>query len=406
MKKRTIAIFTGNRAEYGLQYPILQAVNKHPQLDYRLVVSGAHLDANFGRTLDEIRQDGFRIDAEVKIEMDANSLFATAQAIGSGVVAISRAFAELKPDIAVIYADRFEGLAAVIAASQMNIPTAHVEGGDLTEGGALDDSVRHAMTKLAHLHFTTNQQATNRILAMGEEDWRVHTVGFPAIDLISEGRYAQPDEIVERLGLDLKRPIVLFTQHSVTTEFDQAAVQLEPSLSALETTANDGIQIILTYPNNDAGGRQIIERLELFSKRKVANIQIHRSLGRHLYHGVLALAKNPSMRVACAGNSSSGLKETPAFGCPAVDIGSRQEGRLRGGNLVSVGYDSQEIITAIKRCLFDEDFRATCRTAENPYWLGDAGSKIAKVLAEVTLDQNLIRKKMTLRGEVRDGWFR
>jgi UDP-N-acetylglucosamine 2-epimerase (non-hydrolysing)/GDP/UDP-N,N'-diacetylbacillosamine 2-epimerase (hydrolysing) len=166
------------------------------------------------------------------------------------------------------------------------------------------------------------------------------------------------------------------------------------------------MQIILTYPNNDAGGRQIIERLEVFSKRKVANIQIHRSLGRHLYHGVLALAKNSSMRVACAGNSSSGLKETPAFGCPAVDIGSRQEGRLRGGNLVSVGYDSQEIISAIKRCLFDEDFRATCRTAENPYWLGDAGPKIAKVLAEVKLDQNLIRKKMTLKGDVKAGWFR
>ena len=404
--KRTIAVFTGNRAEYGLQFPILRAIDRHSALDYRLIVSGAHLDANFGRTFEEIRKDGFRIDAEVKIEMDAGSLFSAAQAIGSGVIQISKTLAQISPDMMVVYADRFEGLAAVIASSQMNIPTAHVEGGDLTEGGALDDSVRHAMTKLSHLHFTTNQQATNRILGMGEESWRIHTVGFPAIDLISEGRYAQPDEIVERLGLDLKRPIVLFTQHSVTTEFNQAAAQLEPSLSALEATANDGIQIILTYPNNDAGGRQIIERLEVFSKRKVANIQIHRSLGRHLYHGVLALAKNPSMRVACAGNSSSGLKETPAFGCPAVDIGSRQEGRLRGGNLVSVGYDSQEIISAIKRCLFDEDFRATCRTAENPYWLGDAGPKIAKVLAEVTLDQNLIRKKMTLRGEVRDGWFR
>lgn len=406
MSLRTVAIFTGNRAEYGLQYPILRAVNKHPDLDYRLIVSGAHLDANFGRTLEEIRNDGFKIAAEVKIEMDAGSLFSTAQAIGSGIIEISKALAELKPDMMVVYADRFEGLAAVIASSQMNIPTAHIEGGDLTEGGALDDSVRHAMTKLSHLHFTTNQQATNRILGMGEEAWRVHTVGFPAIDLISEGRYAQSEEIVDRLGLDLSRPVVLFTQHSVTTEFDHAVSQLEPSLSALEQAAREGIQVILTYPNNDAGGRQIIERLEAFRDRKIPNTQVHRSLGRNLYHGVLALAKNPSVRIACVGNSSSGLKETPAFGCPTANIGSRQEGRLRGMNVFDAGYDSAEIGSAIRRCLFDEDFRQLCRTAENPYWLGDAGPKIAKVLAEVALDQSLIRKKMTLKGEIRDGWFR
>ncbi|UCV28970.1 UDP-N-acetylglucosamine 2-epimerase [Ferribacterium limneticum] len=406
MRLRTIAIFTGNRAEYGLQYPILRAVDNHPDLDYRLIVSGAHLDANFGRTLEEIRSDGFRIDAEVKIEMDAGSLFSTAQAIGSGIIEISKVLAELKPDMMVVYADRFEGLAAVIASSQMNIPTAHIEGGDLTEGGALDDSVRHAMTKLSHLHFTTNQQATNRILGMGEEAWRVHTVGFPAIDLISEGRYAHPDEIAERLGLNLFRPVVLFTQHSVTTEFDQAVSQLEPSLAALEELATDGVQVILTYPNNDAGGRQIIERLEEFRHRKVANTQVHRSLGRHLYHGVLALAKHDSILVACVGNSSSGLKETPAFGCPTVNIGSRQEGRLRGMNVVDAGYDRQEISSAIRRCLFDDGFRQQCHKVENPYWLGDAGPKIAEVLAEVALDQNLIRKKMTLKGEIRDGWFR
>lgn len=406
MSKRTIAIFTGNRAEYGLQFPILRAVDQHPDLDYRLLVSGAHLDGNFGHTLDEIRNDGFRIDAEVKIEMDARSLFATAQAIGSGILEISKVLADLKPDIMVVYADRFEGFAAVIASTQMNIPTAHIEGGDLTEGGALDDSVRHAMTKLSHLHFTTNQQASNRILGMGEESWRVHTVGFPAIDLISERRYAKADEVFERLGLNPGQPIVLFTQHSVTTEFDHAVAQLLPSLKAIEELAVTGVQVILTYPNNDAGGRQIIERLEAFRERKVANTQVHRSLGRHLYHGVLALARNPELRVACVGNSSSGLKETPAFGCPTVNIGSRQEGRLRGENVLDADYSSADIVSAIRRCLFDEDFRRVCRHAENPYWLGDAGPKIAHVLASVALDQNLIRKRMTLNGDVKDGWFR
>lgn len=406
MNKRVIAIFTGNRAEYGLQYPILRAVDHHPSLDYRLLVSGAHLDANFGRTLDEIRNDGFRIDTEVTIEMDAESLFGTAQAIGSGIIEISKSLQRMKPDMMVVYADRFEGLAAVIAATQMNIPTAHVEGGDLTEGGALDDSVRHAMTKLAHLHFTTNEQASNRILAMGEESWRVHTVGFPAIDLISEGRFAAPDEIGEKLGLDFSRPIVLFTQHSVTTEFDQAPAQLTPSLVAIEELARQGVQVILTYPNNDAGGRQIIEQLEAFKSQSLPNTQVHRSLGRHLYHGVLALARKPEMQIACVGNSSSGLKETPAFNCPTVNIGSRQSGRLRGENVLDAGYDKFQIVEAVRRCLFDESFRQTCRVAANPYWLGDAGPKIAEVLATVPLDQALLRKRMTLRGEVRDGWYR
>lgn len=406
MKQRTIAVFTGNRAEYGLQYPILRAIDRHPDLDYRLLVSGAHLDPNFGSTLDEIRADGFHIDAEVKIEMDAASLFATAQAIGSGILAISRVLNDLRPDMMVVYADRFEGLAAVIAASQMNIPTAHVEGGDLTEGGALDDSVRHAMTKLAHLHFTTNQQASNRILAMGEESWRVHTVGFPAIDLISEGRFASANEVAEKLGLDMSRPVMLFTQHSVSTEFSQSAEQLAPALVAIEHLAAEGVQTILTYPNNDAGGQAIIEQLEAFGAANIPGTQVRRSLGRHLYHGVLALARDASLRVACVGNSSSGLKETPAFGCPTVNIGSRQEGRLRGENVLDADYDTDSISAAMRRCLYDEDFRTLCCRAENPYWLGNAGPKIAEVLATVPLDQRIIRKRMTLKGEMRDGWFR
>jgi UDP-hydrolysing UDP-N-acetyl-D-glucosamine 2-epimerase len=406
MSRRKIAIFTGNRAEYGLQYPILRAIDAHPALEYQLIVSGAHLDPLFGRTLEEIRNDGFRVAAEVKIEMDAASLFSTAQAIGSGVLSLSRILAELRPDVVVVYADRFEGLAAVIAASQMNFPTAHVEGGDLTEGGALDDSVRHAMTKLAHLHFTTNKQATNRVLAMGEESWRVHTVGFPAVDLIEEARYATPGEIRSRLGLDLNRPIVVFTQHSVTTEFDRADTQINSSLVALEKLAMAGVQVVITYPNNDAGGRAMIECIEALAARKIAGISVHRSMGRYFYHGVLALCRHPSAHVVCAGNSSSGIKETPALGCPAVNIGSRQDGRLRGSNVIDVDYDADQIAAAIDRCLHDEEFRERCRRADNPYHLGNAGKKIADVLASVALDERLLRKRMTLRGETHDGWFR
>jgi UDP-hydrolysing UDP-N-acetyl-D-glucosamine 2-epimerase len=406
MSKRVIGVFTGNRAEYGLQYPVLKAIDEHPDLDYRLIVSGAHLDKNFGRTLEEIKNDGFRIDAEVKIEMDAGTLVANVQAIGSGILAVGEALQDLEPDIMVVYADRFEGLAAVVASTQMNVPTGHIEGGDLTEGGALDDSVRHAMTKLSHLHFTTNQQASNRILAMGEEAWRVHTVGFPAIDLISQGNFATPDEVRDRLQVDLEKPIILFTQHSVTTEFERAAAQAAPALEAFEELAREGVQIIATYPNNDAGGRAIIEKLQAFDARSIENVQVHRSLGRYLYHGVLALAKLPGAKVACVGNSSSGIKETPVFGCPTVNIGSRQAGRLRGQNVTDADYCAADILATVRRCFDEPAFREKCRMTDNPYYLGDAGKKIAAVLASVPVDQALIRKKMTLVGESRDGWYR
>ncbi len=406
MTRKTVAIFTGNRAEYGLLVPVIRAVDRHPGLECRLIVSGAHLDPHFGRTLEEIEKDGFTVHAKVKIDMDADTLYATAQAIGTGVLSMSRALDRIRPDMLVVYADRFEGFAAIIAGTQMNVPTAHIEGGDITEGGALDDSVRHAMTKLAHLHFTTNQQATNRILAMGEEPWRVHTVGFPAIDLIQDGNFADAAAVAGQLNLDLARPVVLFTQHSVTTEFDQAVAQLAPSLEAMTQLAREGTQVIMTYPNNDAGGRAIIAALESVRETAPVGIQIHRSLGRYLYLGVLALARDPSRRVACVGNSSSGIKETPAFGCPTVNIGSRQKGRLRATNVIDVGYDSAAIVRAVYRCLSDQDFRGLCRACHNPYGTGDAGKKIADILARTPLNADLLRKEMTLKGEIKDGWYR
>ncbi len=406
INNKVIAVFTGNRAEYGLQFPVLKAIDMHPKLDYRLIVSGAHLDKNFGQTLDEIKKDGFRIDEEVKIQMDAETLESNVQAIGSGIISIGKALTKLKPDMLVVYADRFEGMAALVASTQMGIPTAHIEGGDLTEGGALDDSVRHAMTKLAHLHFTTNQQASNRILGMGEESWRVHTVGFPAIDLISEGNYASPEEIISCLNLDLDNPIILFTQHSVTTEFDAATDQVSTSLGALEALADQGVQVIATYPNNDAGGMAITNKLDEMNSRSISGIQVYRSLGRYMYHGILALAKNPKYRIACVGNSSSGIKETPVFGCPTVNIGSRQKGRLRGKNVIDVKYDKQTILGAVQTCFRDKDFRKACRETDNPYYLGDAGKKIADIIASTPINEKLIRKRMTLSGESKNGWYR
>ncbi|MEY4686214.1 MAG: hypothetical protein RIR76_237, partial [Verrucomicrobiota bacterium] len=228
IKKRRIAVFTGNRAEYGLQYPILRALVADNRFEVFLLAGGAHLQRDFGETVAEIEADGFRVFRQVDITMEHDTLFSTAQAIGTGILSLSKILDELRPDFLVVYADRYESFAAMITGSQMNIPTAHIEGGDYTEGGALDDSVRHAMTKLAHLHFTTNEQAAERVRRLGEEPWRVFTVGFPALDLVAAGEFAQPTELVAEFGLDLKRPVILYCQHSVTTEFERAAEQVRP----------------------------------------------------------------------------------------------------------------------------------------------------------------------------------
>lgn len=392
--KRKIVVFTGNRAEYGLQYPILKAIAQDPRLEYYLLVSGAHLKEDFGRTLDEINADGFQIYAEVKIDMPEDNLFATAQAIGSGILSVSRILADLKPDFLVIYADRYESFSAAIASTQMGIATVHVEGGDYTEGGALDDCVRHAITKLAHLHFTTNEQAAERIRQMGEEPWRIFNVGLPALDLVAARYYANPEEVRRRFNLSSDRPTLIFTQHSIATEYEQAAEQVRPALEALKEVGRAwGCEIIVTYPNDDAGGRRIVREIEKLEDEKLPFFRICRSVGRYHYHGILNIA------AACIGNSSSGIKETPAFHCPCVNIGSRQRGRLRADNVIDVGYDKEEIKRAIWRCLHDDGFKIRVRQCVNPYGAGNAGPRIVDVLAGIRIDERLIQKKMAWSSE-------
>jgi len=389
---RTVAVFTGSRAEYGLQYPILLAIAADPRLEYRLLAGGAHLDEDFGTTLDEIHADGFDVHARIDIAMEHDTLLATAQAIGTGIVSLSRALDELSPDWLVVYGDRYESLAAVIAGTQMGIPTAHVEGGDYTEGGALDDSVRHAMTKLAHLHFATNAAAAERILRLGEEPWRVHTVGLPSLDLAASGRYAAPELVLQDLELDVLRPILLFCQHSVATEAEKAAEQIRPSLQALTKLAGDGFQAVITYPNSDAGGRRMIAEIELLRGQR--GIHIVKSLGGQRFLGLLH-AIGRLGRGAFVGNSSAGIKETPIFGCPVVNVGPRQQGRLRGDNVLDVPYDAALIEAAVRRCVEDEDFRSRCRSGRNPYGSGDSGRLVAEILATTPIGRSILQKKMT-----------
>jgi UDP-hydrolysing UDP-N-acetyl-D-glucosamine 2-epimerase len=388
--RRRIALFTGNRAEYGMQFPILRAIDADPRLDYQLLVSGAHLKDDFGKSVTEIENDGFKITRQIEMDTPGDDMFATATAIGIGTTATARALTELAPDLVIVYADRFESFAAMIASTQSGFPTAHVEGGDYTEGGALDDSVRHAMTKLAHLHFTTNDEATERILGLGEEPWRVKTVGLPALDLIRDGLFTQPDEIYSKYGFDSSRPVIVFTQHSVATEYAESADQIRPALQALKEVAEEvNAQVLITYPNDDAGGRLIMAEINKVPEQIPGGFQITASVGRPDYHGLLNIAD------VCVGNSSSGIKETAAFHCPSVNIGSRQQGRLRADNIIDVGYVKDEIKAAILKSLNDEQFAERVRNAINPYGAGDAGHQIADFVAKVDLDTRLLQKRMT-----------
>lgn len=395
--RRKIAVFTGNRAEYGLLLPIIQLIHQHSALELQLFVAGAHLDPAYGRTVDQIKAAGFPIAAEIKIDLADDNLFGTAMAIGQGIQFMAEALQQHQPDLLVVYADRFEGFAAVIAASQMRIAVAHVEGGDVTEGGALDDSVRHAMTKLSHLHFTTHQAAADNVQQMGEEAWRIFNVGLPSIDGIVQGKLASAVDIQQRFSLDVTRPLLLFTQHSVTTQFDQTEHQIKASLQALRHFLAQGVQVITTYPNNDAGGALIIAQLQQFREQLSpalrALLWLEPSLGSFLYHGILALAKDPLRQIVCVGNSSSGIKETPIFGCPTVNIGSRQDGRLRAGNVLDCGNEPTAIIKAIDQCLTDPVFRKQCQQVENPYGTGQAAVQMVEVLANIEIDQRLIAKK-------------
>ena len=393
-RPRKVAMFTGNRSEYGLQFPILRALAADARLDYYLLVGGAHLREDFGSTAAEIEADGFRVHSEVRTPVRPASRAYTAQSIADVVASVSCILSQLAPDLMLTYGDRFESFAAMIASTQMNVPTAHVEGGDYTEGGALDDSVRHAMTKLAHLHFTTNAQATERVLRLGEEPWRVFTVGFPTLDLAREGLFAQPQELVAEFGLDRARPVILFCQHSIATEPEGTLDQIQPSLAALAELAGDGFQIIITYPNNDAAAEAIIGELRKLEGRRLRGIHVVKSLGRQRFHGILHLMGRVG-RGVLVGNSSAGIKETPAFGCPCVNIGSRQRGRLRAANVIDTGYDAWEIVAAVRRSVGDEPFRALCRTCDNPYGAGDAGKRIADLLATVPINAALLQKKMT-----------
>ncbi len=381
---REIAVVTGTRAEYGIFKPILKAIEAKPSLRLSLVVTGMHLSHEFGYTVKEIEKDGFSISAKVKMLSNSDTLEAMAQSVSKGISGMARTWAQSRPDIVLVLGDRVEPLAAAIAGAYMNIPVAHIHGGDTCIGGNIDDSNRHAITKFAHIHFPATRKSAERIIKMGEDKWRVHMVGSPALDAISNEPLLSREVLAERFGLDLSQPLILLIQHPVTTQVDEAANQMRETLEAIIAI---NYPIVLIYPNADAGGRRMIEVIKEYEGHQF--IQTFKSLPRREY---LSLMKVVSVIV---GNSSSGIVDAPSFGLPAVNIGIRQEGRERGNNVIDVGHNKQEIVKAIEKALNDKEFLNENKKGENPYGDGKASQRIAEILSKVEITPELIQKKIT-----------
>lgn len=381
---RKIAVVTGTRAEYGVLYLLLKAIEAEPELGLSLVVTGMHLSHEFGYTVKEIENDGFKIGARVDMVPNSDTLAAMAKSVGLGIIGIVQTWEQLKPDIILVTGDRTEPLAATIAGAYMNIPVAHIHGGDACAGGNIDDANRYAITKFAHIHFPATKRSAERIIKMGEERWRVHTVGAPALDSILNEPLLPPEVLAEKFGLDLTQPLVLLVQHSLTTQVAETVKQMSETLKAI---VEIGYPTVVIYPNSDTGGRRMIEVIKEYERYPF--IKTFKSLPRREY---LSLMKIASVMV---GNSSSGIIDAPSFGLPVVNIGIRQKGRERGRNVIDVGHNKPEIIKAIKKALADEEFLKEIKKCESPYGDGKASQRIAEILSKVKITPQLLQKKIT-----------
>ena len=384
MSERTVAVVTGTRAEYGLLKSPMEAICAHEDLSLTTVATGMHLSPQYGKTVDRIRDDGFAVDHTVEMLVDGDSTRVMAKSVGLGFLGLADTFEEADPDIVLVLGDRGEAFAAGVTAAHMNVPVGHIHGGDSMDGAVIDDSVRHALTKFAHVHFPASESSAERIRGLGEEPWRVTTAGGPGIDDIRASDYTDPERVFAELGLSGSGPVVVVVQHPVTIAEECAGEQMERTLDAVKGVEG---QPVVVYPNSDAGGQRIIDTIESHPVGETA--ETFKSLPRDQYLGLLEGA------AVLVGNSSSGIIESPSLDLPVVNVGPRQAGRERAPNVIDVPHETERIESAIERALNDDKVRQEARRCRNPYDHGGAGARIADRLASVELNEELLRKKMT-----------
>ena len=383
---RTIGVVTVARSDYGIYRPVLGALEAREDLRLWLYVGGMHLCERFGSTVEEVERDSFEIVERVDFLLPGDDPPSIAASIGRGVVEFASAFDRSRPDLLVVLGDRFDMLAAGIAALPLAIPLAHVHGGESTEG-AIDEAIRHSLTKLSHLHFAATEESARRIVQLGEEPWRVVVSGAPALD-VARGFEPLPGEALAELGLRLDGPTLIVTYHPVTLQHARATEEVDAVLAAVDES---GLAAVLTYPNADTGHGAVIEAIERFAA-SADRYTLVRNLGTDAYFTLLGRA------AAMVGNSSSGIIEAASFGLPVVDVGIRQQGRIRARNVVHADSDRGSIGAALRRALSPE-FRESLAGLENPYGDGSASERIVERLATVPLDQKLLVKRFhDLRG--------
>ena len=375
---RKICIFIGSRANYSSIKSVMRAVADHPDLQLQLIVGASALLDRFGSVVDVIQDDGFTPDARVTMIVEGETPATMAKSTGLGLLELPTLFEMLKPDVVVSVGDRFETMSTAIAAAYMNIPVAHTMGGEIS--GTIDESIRHAVTKLAHLHFPANEAAAERIIRMGEHPETVHAVGCPRIDLVSAIAHATGGiphaEWLTREGvgadIDPSKPFLLVNQHPVTTEYGQGKEQIRETLEALDELR---MPTMMLWPNVDAGSEDIASGMRTFrEKRRPGYIRFYKNFPIETYIRLM-------LSCACVvGNSSAPIREGAFLGVPAVNIGTRQRGRDRGPNVIDAGYDRRDIVAAIRRQLVHGRY-----PSDHLYGDGKAGGRIAALLARVPL---------------------
>ena len=378
---RTIGVVTVGRSDYGIYRPVLRRIREDRDLRFRLFVTGMHLSPEFGMTVREIEEDGFTVDDCIEALLSSDAPAGLAKSIGLGTIGFAQAYARSDLDILLVLGDRFEMLAAVVAALPFKIPVAHIHGGELTEG-AIDDAIRHAITKMSHLHFVAIETYAQRVIQMGEEPWRITVTGAPGLDNLNAIDLLSRQEMEEELGTELEPPVLLVTYHPVTLEYEHTEDQICELLAALRETE---ATVVFTYPNADTCGHLIVQMLREFAAQQ-PSAHLLLSLGTRRYFSMMKHAS------AMVGNSSSGIIEAPSFKIPVVNIGDRQRGRLRADNVIDVGCDRLQIQAAISEAL-SPGFRDSLLSLNNPYGDGHAAERIVDVLREVETSRSLIQKR-------------
>ena len=378
MKK--ICFFTGTRADYGLLYPLMKLIKEKNEYELQIIASGMHLSPEFGLTYKEIEKDGFKINEKIEILMSSDSDIGINKAIGLGLISFSEALKRLEPDILIILGDRFEALSIVISSYIMKIPIAHIHGGERTEG-AIDEGIRHSITKMSYLHFTSTAEYRKRVVQLGENPEKVFNVGAIGLDNIKNLKLLSKEQIEGTLSFKFGNKNILFTYHPTTLNTDQLKQEVDEIFKALEKLIKIGYKIIITKSNADEGGRFINQFIDKFSVKQKDKVFVSTNFGTLKYLSIMRYVD------FVLGNSSSGIVEAPSLNVPTINIGERQRGRVRGNSIIDVKPLKEEILRAVSIAQNMDRNKIS-----NPYDQGGASQKIYDVLKDY-LENNKINLK-------------